>query len=136
MRNRRVTRRMARVTSHTLCAAGIVVMLAVMTLLNVLASTAGKRLLDSIGDKERKLIRLDEDLARESAHWEEMLSPDRLERTLIRNGIAMKYPRPDQVIRMTAEGRVIPGQIAVARARGELMPPTAKVSKKSTRRIR
>ena len=122
MRNRRVSRRMARVTSHTLCFGGFLVALLVMTLLYILASTSGKRLMASIGEKERLLERLDEDYARESARWEEMLSPEHLERNLIRNGIAMRCPRADQVVRLNADGQPYRGQLSVARARGQASP--------------
>lgn len=52
-----------------------------------------------------------------AARWNELMAVDRLQEKLVRFGLEMNIPRADQMIRMGASGRPLPGQIAVARAR-------------------
>ena len=68
------------------------------------------------GEKERELVRLDEERMRESTRWEEMKTPRRLEAALRDNGMSMHYHKSSQVVRMTAAGEPASGQISVARA--------------------
>jgi len=70
-----------------------------------------------IGQAEKRLAALDSEFVRVTAKWDEQKIPDRLSERLTRFGLEMKYARQDQVVRMSADGRPLPGQIAVARAR-------------------
>ena len=54
---------------------------------------------------------------RESTRWEEMKTPDRIERALLQHGLSMRPPRPEQTVRMTANGTPYPGQLSLAKAR-------------------
>ena len=53
---------------------------------------------------------------REAARWDELKVTERLTEKLNRFGLEMRYPRQDQIVRMTADGRPAVGQISVARA--------------------
>lgn len=66
---------------------------------------------------EKELKDVTAELERTRTRWEEMKVPGKLEEKLVRFGLNMKYARSDQVVRMNADGRPAPGQIAVARAR-------------------
>lgn len=95
----------------------VIVMLFAMVLLNLLASSSCQQLMKTIGERERQLAKLEEERVRESARWEEMKTPEKLESALLRHGLAMRYPKADQVVRMKADGHPYPGQLSVAKAR-------------------
>ena len=134
-KNSKKSKSLSVLTLHTVNAAGVILTLFVMVIVNLLASSSGSRMVGSIREKERELARLEEERMRESARWEEMMSPEKLEIALVRNGLSMKYPRPDQVIRMRADGRPYPGQLSVnmAAKRRSASAPVAMSSKRSRR---
>ena len=134
-KNSKKSKSLSVLTLHTVNAAGVILTLFVMVIVNLLASSSGSRMVGSIREKERELARLEEERMRESARWEEMMSPEKLEIALVRNGLSMKYPRPDQVIRMRADGRPYPGQLSVnmAAKRRSASAPVAMSSKRSWR---
>jgi hypothetical protein len=70
----------------------------------------------AIGEKERTLARLEDERVRESARWEEMKTPEKLESALNRHGLAMRYPKAAQIVRMKPNGQPFPGQISLAKA--------------------
>ena len=115
-RNRKRSKKMSVIASHSMYAGAVIMMLFVMVIVNLLASSSCDHLLKSIGEKERQLKRLDDEYVRESARWEGMLTTKNLEWTLRRHLLSMRMPRPDQVIHMGADGRPIPGQLSVASA--------------------
>ena len=83
---------------------------------------------------ERELARLEDAHMRESTRWEEMKTPDRIERALLQHGLSMRPPRPEQTVRMTANGTPYPGQLSLARARQRLgAERTASVAPASVR---
>ncbi len=53
-----------------------------------------------IRELERENTSLGNDLLRERHNWTAMRSPANLERALLRHGIAMGLPRPEQVVRI------------------------------------
>lgn len=87
-------------------------MLAVYWLLDMRCSAIAQE----IGRCEKQLAALEQESVRESARWNAMVTPERLQEKLTRFGLNMNMPRADQVVRMNADGRPHPGQIAVARA--------------------
>ena len=74
-------------------------------------------ILRDIAAAENRLKALDAEYGRENARWNAMKTRERLDEKITRFGLAMQSPRPDQVVRMMANGEPAPGQIAVARAR-------------------
>ncbi len=115
-RNRKVSTRISVMAQNTAHAAVILVMTFIMAIVNLLAKSSCSQLLKSIGEKERLLSRLEDERSRESARWEEMKTPEKLEQALARHGLAMRYAKPGQVVRMKADGQPQPGQISVAKA--------------------
>ena len=115
-KNRKVSKRMSVVAGHAVRFGAVIVMFFVMAIVYLLAKSSCEQLSDEIRDKEHVLAKLEDEQDRESARWEEMKTPDRLEAALLRHGLSMKYPRPDQVVRVRADGTLLPGQPAVARA--------------------
>lgn len=98
--------------------AGVVVLVCfVMVILNLLASSSGQHLSKEIGEKEKTLARLADAYNREEMRWEEMKTPERLDEALRNHGLAMKPPRPNQNVHMSADGRPYCGQLAVTQAR-------------------
>ncbi|MBQ4199060.1 MAG: hypothetical protein II649_04170 [Kiritimatiellae bacterium] len=66
---------------------------------------------------EKQYKQLTREGERVASRWTELMAVDRLQERLVRFGLEMGIPRADQIVRMTSEGRPLPGQIAVARAR-------------------
>ena len=116
-KNRKMSSRMSVVARNTTRFAAILLMLFAMSILNFLANSRCEQQMKSIGLKEKELKRLDDERDRESARWEEMKTPERLETALKRHGLAMRYPKPSQIIRMNAAGNPVPGQHSVAKAK-------------------
>lgn len=116
-KNRKMTKRMSVLTANMLHFGAIVMMLFVMVILNLLASSSCSQLMKSIGEKDRKLVKLEEERQRESARWEQMKTPEKLETALLKHGLSMKYPRPNQVVKMKADGTPYVGQISVYQAK-------------------
>lgn len=115
-KNRKIPKKMSVMASNTMHFGAVIVVLFVMVIINLLASSSCQQQLKTIGEKERMLAKLEEERVRESARWEEMKTPEKLESALLRHGLAMRYPRPEQVVRMKADGKPYPGQLSVAKA--------------------
>ena len=73
-RNRKRSKKMSVIASHSMYVGAVIMMLFVMVIVNLLASSSCDHLLKSIGEKERQLKRLDDEYVRESARWEGMLT--------------------------------------------------------------
>ena len=114
-RNVKKPAKMSVVAANTMRFGVIIVFLFIMVILNLLASSGCNHLMKEKGEMERELVKLDEARTREATRWEEMKTPERVETALLRHGLAMRLPRPDQNIRMRADGSPYPGQISIAR---------------------
>ena len=119
-RNRKIPKKMSVVATNTMRFGAVIAFLFVMVILNLLASSSCTQLMKAKGEKEKELAALGEAMDRESTRWEEMKTPERLETALLRHGLAMKLPRPDQNVRMRPDGTPCPGQISLARTRQKL----------------
>ena len=115
-KNRKRSRKMSVMASRSMHVGAVLVMLFAMVILNILASSSCTQLMKSIGDKEKIIAKLENDVVRESTRWDEMKTNESLDAALRRFGLSMKYPRAEQVVRMDANGRPKPGQLSVARA--------------------
>ena len=98
-------------------------------------------LAQEIGKAEKTYKQLVKETERVAARWNELMAVDRLQEKLVRFGLEMNIPRADQVVRMNAAGRPLPGQIAVVRARERMatanmaqVAPAAQPRKGTTRR--
>lgn len=115
-RNRKISKRMSVIAQNTVCVGGIMLLLFITVIVNMLASSSCSQLMKSIGEKERTLARLEDERSRESARWDEMKTPQNLESALTRHGLAMRYPKPSQTVRLReGSGRLIPAQLSVAK---------------------
>lgn len=108
---------MSVIAGRSMQIAAVMLILFVMVIVNQLASSSCDQLEKAIREKERQLAKLEDERSRESARWEELKTPEKLEAALLRHGLSMRYPKADQVVRMKADGRPYPGQVSVARAR-------------------
>ena len=107
---------MSVIASRSMHIGAVIVVFFVMVILNLLASSSCTQLTRAIREKEKTLAKLEDDRSREVVNWEEMKDPERLDRALLRFGLAMRPPRHEQVVRMDSRGRPVPGQVSVARA--------------------
>lgn len=124
-KNRKVTKRMSIVASNTMHIGAVVLMLFVMVILNLLASSSCQHQHKEIGEKERELAKLEDSLTRESTRWEEMKTRERLDAALRNHGLMMDSPAPDQIVRVLKNGRVRAGQLSVKKARARFAANTA-----------
>lgn len=115
-RNRKRSTKMSVTASRSMHFAAVIMMLFVMVIVNMLASSRCDQMMKTIGEKESLLAKLEKDRERESGRWDQINTPDNLDRTLLKLGMSMKYPRAEQIVRMDAAGRPERGQISLARA--------------------
>ena len=116
-RNRKIPKKMSVVATNTMRFGAIIVFFFVMVILNLLSASSCKQLLKTKGALELELAKQEDARMRESTRWEEMKTPDRIERALLRHGLSMRPPRPEQTVRMTANGTPYPGQLSLAKAK-------------------
>jgi len=115
-KNRKRSTRMSVTASRSMHFAAVIMMLFVMVIVNMLASSRCDQMMKRIGEKENLLAKLEKDRERESGRWDQVNTPDNLDRMLLRLGMSMKYPRAEQIVRMDGSGRPERGQISLARA--------------------
>ena len=127
-RNRKIPKKMSVVAVNTLRFGAIIVFFFVMVILNLLSSSSCTQLHNAKGELEREIARLDDARMRESTRWEEMTTPENVEEALVRFGIAMRPPRPEQLVRMSRDGKPHAGQISIARLKASRSVRTANVT--------
>ena len=145
-RNRRMPRKMSVIAERAMYVGVVIVMLFVMVIINLLASSSCTQLMKSIGSKETALAKLEESRLREASRWDERTAPGKLQSHLLARGLSMHYPKPAQNVRMHADGRPYAGQFSLvqaearanrrnsARAAVAPRPATAAASARRTRR--
>ena len=116
-KNRKIPKRMSVVATNTMRFGAIIVFFFLMVILNLLSASSCTQLLKTQGELERELAKLEDSSMRESTRWEEMKTPERVEVALLRHGLLMRPPRPEQTVQMRANGTPYPGQLSLARAR-------------------
>ena len=89
-KNRRIPKRRSVVMTNTMRVGAVLGMLFVMSIINLLASSSCQQLLKAIGEDERELARLEDARQREASRWEEMKTPEKIERALLRHGLSMR----------------------------------------------
>ena len=95
----------------------IILVLFVMVILNLLAKSSCQQIMKTIGEDERELAKLEDERMRAATRWDEMKTPEKIEMALLRHGLVMKPPRPDQNVNMKSDGTPYPGQLSVAKSR-------------------
>lgn len=70
---------------------------------------------NDIRKKEIEKRNLEKDFVREEARWNANKVPAKLDEALISHGLAMSYPKGDQLVRMDHAGKPIPGQLSLAK---------------------
>ena len=107
-------------TGRSFHVAGIILSLVVAVVMTLVADARCSQVNDSIREKEKLLVRLEQDRDREDAAWQQMTTASNLERALVRHGLNMRFPKDEQVIRMDASGSPRYGQRSVALAKSRL----------------
>ena len=140
-RNKKMSKKMSVMATNTMRFGAIILSFFVMVIFYILSSQSCTQLQNQKGVKEREIVKLDEALLRASTSWEQMTTPDKLERALLLHGLAMKTPRPDQIVRMLENGTPRPGQISLAKAKlrneavlGSVSVPARKPARTAYRR--
>ncbi len=114
-KNRKRTKEMSVVASRSMHIGAIIMALFVIGIIYLLASSSCTQLQKLIGEKEKKLVKLENDRKRASAAWDSLNSPENLNKMLRKHGLAMYYPHAHQIVRMGKDGRATPGQTSLAR---------------------
>ena len=115
-RNRRISTKVSVMAQRSAYVGAVIIALFVTVVLNFLAESSCSQLRNSIGEKEFQLAKLEDECTRESARWEEMQTPERLEQALVRHNLPMRYVKASQTIRMRPDGTPYPNQMSVAKA--------------------
>jgi hypothetical protein len=116
-KNRKISKKMSVHAANTVRFGGIILALGVMIIVNVLSSSSCDQLVNENGRKASELAKLDASYQRESTRWEEMKTPENIDRALVRHGLKMAPPRAHQWIRLNANGVPCPNQLALTRLR-------------------
>ena len=116
-KNRKISKKMSVHAANTVRFGGIILALGVMIIVNVLSSSSCDQLVNENGRKEQELAKLNESYQRESTRWEEMKTPESIDKALFRLGLTMSVPRADQCIRLKENGAPYPNQLALTRLR-------------------
>jgi len=114
-KNKKVSKRMSVVASSSMRLASIIVVLCVMVIFNILASSSCTRLMKTQGEMEKELAQLENDRLREQSSWEGMKTPEKIEAALLKHGLSMHAPAADQTVRMLPNGKPQAGQLSLAR---------------------
>ena len=122
-RNRRI-RKNSRFATSSMGIASLIISAFIMMMIFFAMNSRCAAITREIGKKEKELKRLEQELTRENARWDEMKVPEKLNVALARFGLEMDLPREDQVVRIRT-GAPVPGQLALARLRGPSSPRTA-----------
>ncbi len=97
--------------------AGAIMVLATLALCYSLIADNNKDLIRQIREQQSQLDRLHKEYLREEVRWNSMKSAEKLEAAMDEHAIKMELPRPDQVVRMDAQGVPLKGQTSVAHLR-------------------
>ena len=116
-KNKKVSKQMSVIATNTMRFGAIIVFFFLMVILNLLSASSCKQLMKQKGEMEREIVRLEDSRMRESTRWEEMRTPEKVEMALLRHGLSMKLPRPEQNVVMMADGTPRPGQLSIAKAK-------------------
>ena len=130
-KNRRVTKKMSVVATNSMRFGAIIVFFFVMVILNLLSSQSCSQLLKQKGEMEREIAKLEDAHMRESTRWEEMKTSENIEAALLRHGLSMHTPRPDQTVRLLPDGTPRPGQLSLAKSKARLNVRTVATVKRS-----
>ncbi len=116
-KNRKISKKMSVNASNTMRIGGLIMAGVLVAVINVLSSLNCDQLMSEKGSKERELAKLEETYCRQSTRWEEMKTPEQIERALFKHGLKMAVPRADQCIRLKENGAPYPNQLALTRLR-------------------
>jgi hypothetical protein len=122
---------MSVVATNSMRFGAIIVFFFVMVILNLLSSSSCTQLLKQKGEMEREIAKLDDSRMRESTRWEEMKTTENIEAALLRHGLSMRMPRPDQTVRLLPDGTPRPGQLSLAKSKARLNVRTIATMKRS-----
>lgn len=112
---RRNHKRRVRVEFMPRMAVGVIVLGVTVALVYGFVDSKCVQLGQEIRKHEVTYSALENERVREAARWDEKKTPEKLERAMLQHGLSMGYASPDQVIRMDAAGRPLPGQLALAK---------------------
>lgn len=112
-KNRKVSKRMSRISVHTMHIGAVMLTFFAMIVLNLMASSRCSQLSKSITDKEAALKAKQAELNRNIVKWETEKSSSRLDHALLERGMSMNYAKPSQIVRMDDRGMLRPSQASV-----------------------
>lgn len=134
-RNKRIKKN-SRFATSSMGIASLIVSGFIMMMIFFAVNSRCAAITREIGQKEKELKRLEAELTREKTKWDDMKTPARLKRALIKFGLEMDLPREDQIVRMGRNGVPVPGQLALARLRGTSASPKTVMAHAQPRKAR
>lgn len=70
---------------------------------------------DELRKSEAQLQKLNDEFQRENARWKSNLTTEKLSDAMLHHGLAMSYPKADQIVRMDRKGVPVTGQRSLAK---------------------
>ena len=113
-RNRKVKKH-SRFTMNSVNTVALIVLSFLALMVYWSQDTHCATLAQEIGRAEKELKRLESDYHRELSSWDAQKTTDKLHQQSIYHGLDMEPTKPEQIVRMGANGLPLPGQISVAR---------------------
>lgn len=98
---------------------GMSVLIVSLTLTYCCLDSKCNQLGQEIRKHEQRFESLEDERVREESRWNDNRTPEKLNQAMLRHGLQMDYPAPDQMVRLDVAGEPLPGQIAVAKFRKE-----------------
>ncbi|MDD2454783.1 MAG: hypothetical protein PHG96_02130 [Kiritimatiellae bacterium] len=98
---------------------GMSVLIVSLTLTYCCLDSKCNQLGQEIRKHEQCFESLEDERVREEARWNDKRTPEKLAQAMLRHGLEMDYPAPEQMVRIGVEGEPLPGQIALAKFRKE-----------------
>lgn len=113
-KNRKVSKRMSRLSVHTMHIGVVLITFFAVIVLNLVAGSSCSRLRTAIAENEKVLAQVKAERDRNILRWEEAKASKNLDLALVRRGMAMRRPELSQIVRMDGDGHVLPSQTSVA----------------------
>ncbi len=98
---------------------GMSVLIVSLTLIYCCLDSKCNQLGQEIRKNEQRFEALEDEYVREEARWNDNRTPEKLNQAMLRHGLEMDYPAPDQMVRIDVSGEPLAGQIALAKFRKE-----------------
>lgn len=112
-KNRKIPKKVSVAANVTMYAGMNVLMVFVVTVVYMLASSSCSQLMNEVCKLEEKLGQCENERQREEARWQGLNATENLESTFVKCGISVREPSHNRIIRIGADGKPLSGQLSL-----------------------